>query len=251
MDYVADVFVGPRSTPSRPGRHREAQATPGSPPILAIPARSGCSSRLHHPKARHRNTCPWPCSGGRTRLARAASRSPQSYVLASFLSRVCSLLTVDAIRDWNLDQPDTWGAVGHFAIAARTQIALSTRFPKLVGLMDANRLIIAHDDDTILNSDFKGMGEAAFVPMADVPDFFWKHGKQGASRGSEGPNHFADMDQPRPGDGMTLLKLCEARRIHRPGHLEPVLRQRDRRTDRQSRGGTSRVTAVPSLADFR
>ena len=50
------------------------------------------------------------------------------------------------------------------------------------------------------------MGEADFVPLADVPDFYWKHGKQGASRGSEGPNHFADMDQPGPG-GQTLLDM--------------------------------------------
>ena len=111
-------------------------------------------------------------------------------------ARVCALLTVDPIRDWNLDQPDTWGAVGHFSIAARTEVALSGAFPKLETLIKNNRKIIGHDDATILNDDFKGMGEADFVPLADVPDFYWKHGKQGASRGSEGPNHFADMDQP-------------------------------------------------------
>jgi hypothetical protein len=46
--------------------------------------------------------------------------------------------------------------------------------------------------------------------MADVPDFFWKPriSKQGYARASEGPNHFADMDQPGP-DGRTLLDLTE------------------------------------------
>src|SRR4029077_14305194 len=54
------------------------------------------------------------------------------------------------------------------------------------------------------------------IPMADVPDFFWKHGHQHHSRGSEGPNHFADMDQKRNGDGVDLLKLCED-----PNNIDP------------------------------
>ena len=55
----------------------------------------------------------------------------------------------------------------------------------------------------------QNMGKGAVIPMADVPDFFWKHGSQGYSRAMEGPNHFADMDQPRPGDGVDLLTLCQ------------------------------------------
>src|SRR5262249_24000053 len=62
-----------------------------------------------------------------------------------------------------------------------------------------------------LKGDFTGMGSDAFVPMADVPDFFWKprNAKQGHSRRFEGPNHFADMDQPDP-HGNTLLSLTTA-----------------------------------------
>ena len=52
------------------------------------------------------------------------------------------------------------------------------------------------------------MGSQDFVHLADVPDFFWKHGQQGFSRHFEGPNHFADMDQPGP-NGKTLLDLCQ------------------------------------------
>ena len=143
---------------------------------------------------------------GAEHVRRAAADRRTDYVLATLLSRVCSLLTVDPIRDWNLDQPDTWGAVGHFSIAARTEVALSGAFQKLSTLIKNNREIIGHDDATILTDDFKGMGDADFVPLADVPDFYWKHGKQGASRGSEGPNHVADMDQPGPG-GQTLLDI--------------------------------------------
>src|SRR5215831_15931435 len=95
------------------------------------------------------------------------------------------------------------------SIASNIVHALSGSVPKLTELMGNNLVIISHDTDTILESDFKGMGEDAFVPMADVPDFFWKHGKQGASRGAEGPNHFADMDQKRPLDGTDLLTLCK------------------------------------------
>jgi hypothetical protein len=52
------------------------------------------------------------------------------------------------------------------------------------------------------------MGSADFVPLADVPDMFWKPriAHQGFSRALEGPNHFADMDQERA-DGKTLLDL--------------------------------------------
>jgi hypothetical protein len=135
---------------------------------------------------------------------------PQSYVLATLLSRVCAELGVDPVRNWNLDQPDTWGALGHFSIASRAQNALSNRFRKLVKLMNNNALIISHDDETIIEGDFVGMGQADFVPLADVPDFYCKPriAKQGFARPFEGPNHFADMDQPNP-DGKTLLDLCK------------------------------------------
>jgi hypothetical protein len=145
---------------------------------------------------------------GRNMLYSADRAPPQSFVLATLLSRVCALLEVDPVRDWNIDQPDTWGSIGHFAIAARTQVALSGRYPKLRTLMENNALIISHDDATIMKGDFTGMGSEDFVPLADVPDFFWKPrvAKQGHTRPFEGPNHFADMDQENP-DGKTLLDL--------------------------------------------
>ena len=40
-----------------------------------------------------------------------------SFALATSLSTICNLLDLDVVRDWNLDQTDTWGAVGHFSIA--------------------------------------------------------------------------------------------------------------------------------------
>jgi len=140
---------------------------------------------------------------GRNMLYSADRARPQSFALATLLSRVCALLEVDPIRDWNIDQPDTW-----FSIATRTQVALSSRFPKLRTLMENNALIISHDEATIVKADFTGMGSDDFVPLADVPDFFWKPrvAKQGHARPFEGPNHFADMDQEDP-HGKTLLDL--------------------------------------------
>src|SRR5262249_33030131 len=216
FEYVADFFIGPRSTKKHP--HKEAEDTI---PFVTHAGDSG-TLWLLEPKA-HKDSkkassdsgeahepafLPLAMQWGAHVLDSPGSGQPQPYVLATCLSTVCSLLGVDLVRDWNLDQPDTWGAVGHFSIASRIVNALSGRFPKLSQLMTNNLEIISHDDQTILESDFKGMGDDAFVPMADVPDFFWKHGKQGASRRDEGPNHFADMDQKRLTDRQDLLTLC-------------------------------------------
>ena len=56
---------------------------------------------------------------GRNMLTSSGSAPPQSYALATLLSRICALLEVDPVRDWNIDQPDTWGALGYFSIATR------------------------------------------------------------------------------------------------------------------------------------
>ncbi len=209
FEYVADLFVGPRSAGRGRGKAQPAFAThPGDSGTLWLlePIDPGKDSPKYLPLAMQ-----W----GQNTFGARQRTGAQTYVLATLLSRVCSLLTVDPIRDWNLDQPDTWGAVGHFAIAARTEAALSGAFGKLTKLIENNRQIIGHTDETILTDDFKGMGAADFVPLADVPDFYWKHGRQGASRGSEGPNHFADMDQPGPG-GQTLLDLSKV-----PAGIDP------------------------------
>src|SRR4029077_1290318 len=147
---------------------------------------------------------------GRNMLRSAGPARTQSFALGTFLSRVCAQLEVDPVRAWNLDQSDTWGSIGHFSIATRTSVALSNRFPKLVSLMKNNALIVSHDEKTIRDADFVGLGQDKFVPMADVPDFFWKPriSKQGFARPFEGPNHFADMDQPDT-RGATLLSLSK------------------------------------------
>ncbi len=202
-EYVADFFIGPRSA---------AAAGKAAPALTTRPGDSGTLWLLDPlPGDGQEDSAPRPLAlqWGENRLFAGGTSAAQAYVLATCLSTICDRLDVDLVRDWNLDQPDTWGSVGHFAIASRVAAALSGGAPKLKKLMNNNASIVSHDDDTILNSEFKNMGNDAFIPMADVPDFFWKHGKQGHTRGFEGPNHFADMDQKRPSDGVDLLALCK------------------------------------------
>lgn len=205
-EYVADLYIGPRTNPPS-----------GNPEFATLPGDSGTLWMLEPLKqspngngdAREAEVLlPLAIQWGRNMLRSGGPARPQGFALATLLARACDLLDVDVIRDWNVDQVDTWGAMGHFAIAARSSYALSDRFPNLVQLVRNNAGIISHDDATLAAGDFTGMGSAAFVPMADVPDFFWKPrvAKQGFDRPGEGPNHFADMDQKGPG-GKTLLDL--------------------------------------------
>jgi hypothetical protein len=202
FEYVADLFIGPRSDDDARG----FATRPGDSGTLWLMEPD--LTEVVDGEEQASGWRPLALQWGANRLYSAMTAEPQAFALATCLSTVCERLDLDVVRDWNLDQPDTWGAVGHFSIAGRAADRLTDASATLRELMRNNAPIITRDDATILQSDFKGMGQAAFVPMADVPDFFWKHGQQGHSRPFEGPNHFADMDQPRPADGKTLLDLC-------------------------------------------
>ncbi|MCQ1837736.1 hypothetical protein [Neorhizobium galegae] len=208
FEYVADLLIGPRPAEDNKAKEPTFATHPGDSGTLWLlePDDEGKSPKS---KAKHKDYQPLAMQWGRNMLYSAGEARPQSYVLATLLSRVCAELGVDPVRNWNLDQPDTWSAIGHFSIANRAQVALSNRSPKLNTLMKNNADIISHDDATILAGEFSGMGSADFVALADVPDFYWKPriAKQGFARTFEGPNHFADMDQPDP-NGKTLLELC-------------------------------------------
>lgn len=210
FEYVADLMIGPRAQlPGGRPATAKFSTLPGDSGALWLldPAERPDAAETQKPASDQ--FLPLALQWGRNMLYSTDKAPPQGFVLATLLSRACALLDVDLVRAWNVDQPDTWGALGHFSIAARTLVALSSRFPKLKTLMENNLLIISHDEATLKKGDFKGMGSEDFVPMADVPDFFWKPrvAKQGFARPSEGSNHFADMDQPGP-EGKTLLDLA-------------------------------------------
>jgi hypothetical protein len=231
FDYIADFLIGPRIPPSAAGPDGDARPSrkaAEAEPFATHPGDSGTLWLLEpmNPSAKGKGGGGKNSEEGETpylplavqwgeQLLTSGDSAPQSYALATCLSTVCNLLEIDPVRDWNLDQPDTWGAVGHFSIASRVIGALSNRHPKLVQLMTRNASLIAPDDRTIREDDFKGMGDQEFVHLADVPDFFWKHGHQGHSRPFEGPNHFADMDQKND-KGDDLLSLCE-----NPDNIDP------------------------------
>lgn len=210
FESVADFLIGPR-TPhdgepavpfaTRPGDSGTLWLLEGSLERPRDEKKRAADSKTLHPIA-----IQW----GADRLVADSQNGVRAYALATLLSTACAYLKLDIIRDWNLDQQDTWGALGHFSIASSVANALSSRVPELKMLMDNNISIISHPLETLHTGDFKGMSDDAIVPMADVPDFFWKHGRQGHSRQWEGPNHFADMDQVRPADKQDLLKLCQS-----------------------------------------
>lgn len=209
FEYVADIYIGPRtSTKNAPPPKFETH--PGDSGTLWLLEPEQTSEATSQKSQRGEQYRPLAMQWGRNMLYSAEKAPPQSFVLATLLSRVCAILEVDPVRDWNIDQTDTWAALGHFAIAARTLVALSGNFPKLKTLMENNLEIISHRDEKLHEGDFKGMGSSEFVPMADVPDFFWKPrvANQGYARALEGSNHFADMDQEGP-DGKTLLDMTK------------------------------------------
>ena len=209
FEYIADLLIGPRSDEENDAKVPTFATHPGDSGTLWL-LEPDAGDNAATSKAERKEWLPLAMQWGRNMLYSAGEARPQSYVLATLLSRVCAELGVDPVRNWNFDQPDTWSAIGHFSIANRAQVALSDRSPKLNDLMKNNADIISHDDATILAGQFSGMGSADFVALADVPDFYWKPriAKQGFARTFEGPNHFADMDQPDP-SGKTLLDLCK------------------------------------------
>ncbi|MFO0899965.1 MAG: hypothetical protein U0836_21240 [Pirellulales bacterium] len=218
FEYLADCLIGPRTGRSPNGPVKKAPA----PEFLTRPGDSGTLwvfdpvDSNPAPK-KYGNDAPpeyrpFALQWGAQVFAENVATS---YALATSLSTVCNLLDVDLVRDWNLDQVDTWGAIGHFSIAA--SVAANLTNAHLKTLMTKNAEIVSPSSDDIRNSEFKGMGSAEFVPLADVPDMFWKPrvAHQGFARAMEGPNHFADMDQ-EGADGKTLLDLTQD-----PGFIDP------------------------------
>lgn len=145
--------------------------------------------------------------GGHTWIEDGASKRTGHFALATSLSNVCRELGVTLVRDWNTGLPEYWGAVGHYTIG---YFACDDISGNLGTLMKANQEIVSYPLDSIKStSKINAKGSDGFVPLADVPDRIWAHGKM-IRGGADGPNHFADMDRADPGNGnKTLLQLCQ------------------------------------------
>lgn len=195
FEYVSDFLIGPRNNADSLGTH---------------PGDSGTVWLLDLPDGAR----PMPLAlqwGGQV-FTDGAKSEGSSYALATALSTVCNALEVDIIRDWNADQPDYWGAVGHYGIANKA----IGRLPAgpLKTLMEANLDRITLELSSITKKGTSGLSTKDFVPLADVPDLVWKVGphKRGGPTSPEHANHFADMDRalkrPLP-EGRTLLEICD------------------------------------------
>lgn len=194
FEYVSDFLIGPHNDEDTLGTHPGDSGTvwvvddPGTP--LPIPVALQWGGQVFE----------GPLSG-----------NASSYALATALSTICSSLDVDLVRGWNMDNPQYWGAVGHYGIANKAIGHVPAG--NLRTLMDANLERISLQIEKITKSGTSGFSTKAFVPLADVPDLVWKVGphKRGGPKSPEHPNHFADMDRelktPLLG-GKTLLEIC-------------------------------------------
>ncbi|WP_051223827.1 hypothetical protein [Conexibacter woesei] len=193
-DYVADVLIGPREggeLPTRPGDSGTLWVADG-PPLQA------------DPQARPR---PIALQWGGHRFGTGARRE-SPYALATFLSTALSQLQVDVLADFNADHDTYWGTTGHYTIGA-----LACDLVRPAGwksYMVANRTNIGFEIADIEDGRYLDLEtQRHFIPLADVPDRVWKHPvfDPTAKRGREGPNHYADVDQPLPGAAPTETLL--------------------------------------------
>jgi hypothetical protein len=193
FEYVSDL-IGPRNDEDSLGTHPGDSGT-----VWVVDDRS---APLPIPVALQ-----W---GGQVFEGPLAS-SASSYALATALSTICSTLDVDLVRGWNADNPQYWGAVGHYGIANKA--IGHAPAGSLRTLMAADLERISLQIEKITKAGTTGFSTKAFVPLVDVPDLMWKVGpyKRGGLHSPEHPNHFADMDRelktPLLGK-KTLLDIC-------------------------------------------
>lgn len=196
VEYVADAVVAPR---------------PGTGPLGTRPGDSGTLWVVDEAEA------PQPAVGapappveplalewGAARFAGEQPGSVAPYALVTFLSTACRALDVEPVLDWNTGYELYWGDVGHYTIGARACDRVAPA--DLRAFFVANREQISFDLQTIVDGNVRTPRGSLFYPLADVPDMLFRFLRH--DRAHEGPNHFADMDDPLDGDdGPTLLSM--------------------------------------------
>jgi hypothetical protein len=187
QDQLADFLIGARAIPDKDAPKDMSRA-------LGSHGNSGAvwfleqSDGLPRPIALH-----W---GGQSFVG-AGNQSVTEYALASSLGVICRELGIDVVRDLRTSGEQRWGAVGHYTVGlVATRIETD---PKLAKLLENNKNRITDDADNPI-------ADAAFTPLAMVPDFVWKSRRRDAER----PTHFADLDHKGPlHQNKTLLELSE------------------------------------------
>jgi hypothetical protein len=125
-----------------------------------------------------------------------------AYALGSFLSSICRSLDVEVVRNWSLGHDEYWGKIGHFSIGWKACDQLSGDLGRL---MQANQERIGFPNSELEKGSEFRVGRDGFVPLADVPDYVWVHGK---GRGYEPIQHFADIDIADINGGPSMLRRC-------------------------------------------
>ena len=238
-EYVSDFFIGPRTSTKqkrkRPkstnkkrnhskstDKHRQFATRRGdSGTLWLLDPQHDAADKTRHRKNHHANDNP---SDPTTELRPLALQwgasvlysgsTSQSYALATALSTICERLDVDFVRDLNLEQDETSGAVGHFDRQPRCRRAVA-QSPEAQRIDDQQ---CSHRQSRRRHhpqQQLQGHERGEFIPIADVPDFFWKHAQAGAHSGRRRPNHFADMDQS------VLSTATPADALQEPKNIDP------------------------------
>jgi hypothetical protein len=215
VEYLADAVVGPRAgdpvLPTRPGDSGTLWALDEQ----LAGADSEESGERGEDEATVRLEGPVPVVrpvamqwGGHRFATESDTPGTSPYALVSFLSTVCRSLDVEPVASWNAEHELYWGEVGHYTIGARACDLVKPA--KLQAFFVANRTRISFDLAELAAGHYKTGTADVFHPLADVPDTVWKARKRGWIRAKEGPNHFADMDDPlSDADPTTLMSMFE------------------------------------------
>ena len=214
VEHVADAVVGPRSGDG-PLRTR-----PGDSGTLWVVDRQPAEPLA--PTAEAPPVQPLALQWGGAHLVDEHDGEGGPYALVTFLSTACRALDVEPLFDWNAGWELYWSEVGHYTIGA---LACDLVAPDaLRDFFVANRRWIAFDVQAILDDRIdtgnptSPQDRTLFYPLSDVPDRVWRAFRR--DREFEGPNHFADMDEPLDGDpDTTLLRMFE----QDPASLAPAV----------------------------
>ena len=222
---TTDLLIGPR-TPAEgeAGQEKEAGGRKAPSPPLTRPGDSGTlwfydppSEKKTKSDSDDGDSLPPPDRGARARILRPLAmqwgaerflesdgKTVSAYALGSFLSSICRGLEVDLVRTWSTGHDEYWGKLAHFAIGWK---ACEQPLPgRLLKLMKDNQERIGFNNKKLGEGSKFSLGRDAFVPLADVPDYVFIKTRPG----SEGEQHFADIDFMDIHGGDPLLDRCHA-----------------------------------------
>ncbi len=143
--------------------------------------------------------------GGQSLLSPGIAETSAEFALAICLSTICRELDVELISSWNIGQPETWGAVGHFKVGGLACDLIADAGLRALFALNRDRIAL---NDATLEAGVPAHHSGEFAALADVADLVWRN-----TRKKDEFNHFADMDLECTADGafkgQTLLSLTQ------------------------------------------